>query len=76
MAETRFIAGDMREVTWSEKRDAGEVFPAEVGTWRNPDGRFQAYVMSGWSGGVRSKLHPDQESARQDVDRIWDQFYG
>lgn len=76
MAEARFIAGAQREVVWSEKRDAGEMFFAEVGVWREPDGRFRAYVSGSWGGGLRSKPHDSDQAARSDTGRLWEKFYG
>lgn len=76
MPRTAYIAGASREVTWSEKRDAGDMFTSEVGVWRDPDGRFRAYVKDGWGGGVQSRPHPDEETARSDIGRLWDKFYG
>lgn len=70
----KHIAGALREVPWCEQRDAGEMFPAEVGVYRDGDG-FVAYVDA-WGGGIRSKLHPDEETARADIDRLWGRFYG
>lgn len=78
MAEVtvRVIAGAPREVVWSEERDAGDMFKSEVGVWRDPDGRFRAYVKDGWAGGMRSKPHPDEDTARTDVTRLREVFYG
>lgn len=72
----RHIAGAARDVVWSEQRDAGDMFKSEVGVWRDPDGRFRAYVKDGWGGGMQSRPHPDQETARRDIDRLWEHFYG
>jgi hypothetical protein len=73
---TCYIAGASRDVIWSEERDAGDMFTSEVGVWRDPDGRFRAFVKDGWGGGMRSKPHPDETTARADVPRLWEQFYG
>jgi len=70
------IAGETRDVVWSEERDAGDMFKSEVGVWRDPDGRFRAYVKGGWGGGMRSKPHLDEAAARADVTRLWEEFYG
>ena len=70
----RHIAGALREVTWSEHRDSGGMFDAETGVYRDGDG-FVAYI-SDWGGGIRSKAHPDEESARRDIARLWERFYG
>lgn len=75
-ATSRWIAGASREVVWSESRDAGGMFKSEVGVWRDPDGRFRAYIQDYWAGGMRSKPHPDQAAARADVGRLWEKFYG
>jgi len=76
MAEAA-IAGAVRDVVWSESREVyGEMFKSEVGVWRDPDGRFRAYVKDGWGGGMRSKPHPDEATARTDVTRLWEEFYG
>lgn len=72
----RLIAGAARDVVWSEARDAGGMFSSEVGVWRDPDGRYRAYVKDGWGGGVRSKPFPDEQAARGDIDRLWEHFYG
>lgn len=70
------IAGAVREVVWRESRDAGDMFDSEVGVWRDPDGRYRAYVTGGWGGGIQSKPHPDEASARADATRLWGRFYG
>lgn len=73
---TRYIAGAARDVVWSEGRDAGDMFKPEVGVWRDPDGRFRAYVKDGWGGGIQSKPHPDETTARADIGRLWEHSYG
>lgn len=73
---TRHIAGAARDVVWHELRDAGDMFKSEVGVWRDPDGRFRAYVKDGWGGGVNSKPRPDEQMARRDIARLWDNFHG
>ena len=70
----RHIAGALREVPWSEKRDSGGMFDAEVGVYRDGDG-FVAFIYD-WGGGIRSRIHPDVETARGDIDRLWERFYG
>ena len=72
----RMVAGESRDVVFSEKRAAGGMFKSEVGVWRDPDGRFVAYVTDGWCGGIQSKPHPDEQTARSDIDRLWGKFYG
>lgn len=71
-----YIAGASREVVWREQRDAGDMFKSEVGVWRDPDGRFRAYVKDGWGGGIQSRPHPDEQAARADISRLWEKFYG
>ena len=73
---TRMIAGASREVTWSEPRDTGDMFSGEAGVWRDPDGRFRAYIRGGWGGGAHSKPHPDEAAARADIDRLWERCFG
>jgi hypothetical protein len=70
-----YVAGVVREVPWREERDAGEMFLAEVGVWQDAGG-FTAYVKDGWGGGINSRPHPDLETARADVRRLWEKFYG
>lgn len=70
----RHIAGALREVVWSEARDSGGMFDAEVGVYRDGDG-FVAFIDD-WGGGIRSRLHPDEKTARADIGRLWDRFYG
>jgi hypothetical protein len=70
----KLIGEAWREVVWWEQRDAGEMFPAEVGVWQDILG-FTAYVLA-WGGGLRSKPHPDQETAKADTGRLWEKFYG
>lgn len=72
---TSYIAGATREIVWRESRDAGDMFKSEVGVWRDRDG-FVAYVKDGWGGGIQSKRHPDETTARADIDRLWERFYG
>ena len=74
MVKQKHIAGALREVVWSEERDAGDMFKAEVGVYWDGAG-FVAYVEA-WGGGIRSKAHLDQETARADIARLWEKFYG
>jgi hypothetical protein len=64
---------------WSEYRDCGATFDAEVGVYRVEDhslaDKFVAYVYD-WGGGIRSMAHPDAETARADIPRLWDRYYG
>lgn len=74
MAEKKLVFGDVREVVWSERRDTGGMFDAEVGVWRDGPG-FVAYVQGEWGGGANSRRHPDEQSARADVDRLWSRYF-
>lgn len=71
----KLIAGAVREVVWSEQRDAGEMFSAEIGVWKDERG-FVAYVCGPWGGGVNSKHHPSEVAAQADTGRLWEKFYG
>jgi hypothetical protein len=72
-----YIAGALRDVVWRERRDDGGMFgdAAEVGVWHDSGG-FVAYAKDGWGGGVRSKHHPDEATARRDTERLWERLYG
>lgn len=76
MAETHavFLGKEFLPVVWSEKRDDGGMFDAEVGVAVSGD-RFVAYVMDGWGGGVRC-TRTTEESARAEIDRLWQKLYG
>ncbi len=75
MPASSYIGGAVREVVWSETRDSGGMFTAEVGVWRE-GGKFVAYVKDGWTDGIRSAPHGDEQAARRDVGRLWEKFYG
>lgn len=75
MSTRQPVAGAVREVVWSEERDAGDMFMSEVGVWAEPGG-FVAYVKDGWGGGKRSGCHASLELAQRDTSRLWEEFYG
>lgn len=63
------MAGASREVVWSEKRDDGGMFDAEVGVYKSGN-QFVAYAANGWGGGVQC-TRDTFEAARAEVDRLW-----
>jgi len=71
----KFVAGQVRDVVFSETRDCGGMFDAEVGVWRGSQG-FTAYVKDGFGGGINSGHHGSEQEARDDIERLWDKFYG
>jgi hypothetical protein len=73
MAEVARLPG---AVVWSEERDAGDMYKAEVGVVRVSDSRFHAFVRGGWGGGLVSKAHPGEAAARADIGRLWEKYYG
>jgi hypothetical protein len=75
-AVTRPVAGEMRKVVWSERRDAGEMYDAKVVIWLDEKG-YTAYVMGGFGGGVMvSRPVSTKDEACGELARLWSKFYG
>ena len=68
------LGKDTLPVVWSECRDDGGMFSAEVGVAASGI-RFVAYVKDGWGGGGRC-TRDSEEAARAEIDRLWERLYG
>jgi hypothetical protein len=76
MSERRkvLLGKDWLPVVWSERRDDGGMFDAEVGVAED-GARYVAYVTVGWGSGVRC-TRDTEAAARGEIDRLWNRLYG
>lgn len=69
---TTFNAG---KVTHRHDRDNGGMFPSVCGVaeW---EGKFHAFVGTGWGGGIRGPAKATEAEALADIERIYDLEFG
>lgn len=69
---TRFNDGT---ITHGSERDNGGMFPSMCGVaeW---EGKFHAFVGTGWGGGIRGPAKATEQEAVDDIERIYDLEFG